>query len=173
MKFLRKTKGCAHCFRQFTFTNWWCSACGKGLCDQCAHQRLVGLPCQTMEHTTHSHCKTCMCYEGVKERQRAIEVPPGVTQAIKVLNEALEADPEAIKQLLFHRVSTNVGMAEHPTIQVHGPPEGGYTLGILGLINGLLGAWPDTWGYVCVEVDDHDGHPVRFGITDGKAHGGE
>jgi hypothetical protein len=50
----------------------------------------------------------------------------------------------------------------HPTIQI---PEG---LGVLGILNGLVGVIPDgprkNWGYISAEFDD-DGNLVGFGRT--------
>jgi hypothetical protein len=96
-----------------------------------------------------------------------------VNQALKkacaILNEALQADPEAIKALLNIRVPCNQALAEHPTIQVRGydargklcPP----SIGVLGLINGIS----DDPNYViAMEIDDSkedpDGPvtPLRF-----------
>jgi len=60
-----------------------------------------------------------------------------VEQAVKILNEALERDPEAIVHLMNLRVPCNERLAGHATIQATGTTEG-YRLGILGLLNGIL-----------------------------------
>lgn len=55
---------------------------------------------------------------------------------VRILNEALEADPEAIQALHLHKVSCNERIANHPTIQVS--CKGTNRLRILGLINGFV-----------------------------------
>ncbi len=64
-----------------------------------------------------------------------------VKRAIDVLNEALEKDPEAIRRLLNLRVDCNKDLARHPTIQtaIYGGVD---RIGLLGLLNGILGDSP-------------------------------
>jgi hypothetical protein len=45
---------------------------------------------------------------------------PAIKQAVKVLNEALDADIIAINNLIFNKVICGTTLAEHPTIQVQG-----------------------------------------------------
>lgn len=61
--------------------------------------------------------------------------------AVKVLNEALERDPEAVTALVNHRVACNDSLAAHPTIQVHRFGDV-HKIGLLGLLNGALGGGP-------------------------------
>ena len=64
-----------------------------------------------------------------------------VSQAIEILNDALQRDPEAIIKLVNLRVGCNVQLANHPTIQTsiyHGIAK----IGVLGLINGIGGNSP-------------------------------
>ena len=56
---------------------------------------------------------------------------------VRVLARAFAADPSAIQALLGHRVPCNQVLADDPTIGVQ--PGTAYTLGTLGLLNGLLG----------------------------------
>ena len=59
--------------------------------------------------------------------------------ALRVLNEALAADPVAINELIQHRVTvTSLALIDHPTIQ-SGRVEGESRTSALGLINGILG----------------------------------
>ena len=60
-----------------------------------------------------------------------------VEQAVKILNEALERDPEAVVQLMNLRVPCNERLAGHSAIQANRATDG-YRLGILGLLNGIL-----------------------------------
>jgi hypothetical protein len=87
---------------------------------------------------------------------------------IERFNEIAKADPLAIGALLETRVPCSKAMADHPTVQVH-QKEGAATVGMLGIINGIVGvieAGPRKgWGYVAVELDD-DGKLIRFVRTD-------
>lgn len=90
-----------------------------------------------------------------------------IRDAVRVLNEALAADPEAVNRLFNHRVRVNGALTLHPTIQVVSlsvkdarPEDTGEarvnTLGVLGLINGLFGVDVDGWGYIVSVHDDND-----------------
>jgi hypothetical protein len=63
---------------------------------------------------------------------------PKVKQALAVLNDALERDPLALTQLLNARVSCNERLSKHATVQM-GRYDGEGKVGVLGLINGILG----------------------------------
>ena len=79
-----------------------------------------------------------------------------IENAIRVLNEALAADPVAVKQLMSLGVEVNTeALRDHPTIQVGSSVPGGpVVLRPLGLVNGLLGARDDGWGFVAAVTDD-------------------
>lgn len=64
-----------------------------------------------------------------------------VTKALQILNEALALDAEAITRLVNLRVQCNPGLAAHQTIQV-GAYDGVAKIGVLGLINGVIGDSP-------------------------------
>lgn len=68
-------------------------------------------------------------------------MPDPITEAVKILNDALDRDPDAMTRLVDMRVTCNEKLAAHPTIQVfqHGDE---FRLGILGLLNGALGGGP-------------------------------
>lgn len=91
-------------------------------------------------------------------------IDPGVV--VKYLNELLEADNEAIKSLVQHRVKTNDKMMEHPSICVmcdsdeNGNPINP-VVGLLGVINGLVGLGQNGWHYIAAEFDE-DGNLHRF-----------
>lgn len=61
-----------------------------------------------------------------------------IDETIDLLNSLLEADRKAITELFHHRVSCNVIIAEHPTVQVIEDKDG-YKVGIMGVLNGLFG----------------------------------
>jgi hypothetical protein len=83
-----------------------------------------------------------------------------ITSTIKLLNDALEADPVGINALFSHHVKVNGRLASHPTIQVS-DKEG---LGVLGLLNGVFGCNSKGWGYITAVVED-DGKISRFERT--------
>jgi hypothetical protein len=67
-----------------------------------------------------------------------------IDKVISCLNEAFAADPLAMRLLLINRVQCNRSLADHPTIVCDdcapfGLPDQ-FTLGSLGLVNGVLGA---------------------------------
>ena len=86
-----------------------------------------------------------------------------IDMAIKVLNEALEADEDAISSLLALEVECNSLLGDHPTIQV-GKHSNGISDRIrpLGLINGLFGAAEDTSGFIGAEADPETGKIYCF-----------
>ena len=88
-----------------------------------------------------------------------------VQDAIRVLNEALEAEPEAVQKIFALRVKTTGKLSDHPTIQI-GP---GDQISALGLINGIFGVRADDlYGYITGEFDE-DGRVLRF-VETGPVH---
>ena len=85
-------------------------------------------------------------------------------RCVAVLNEAIAQDPYAVHALMNTRVSCNETLADHPTIQVMGAEGFGNHVGLLGLINGIVGAYPDGprkgWGGVAFvgEQNPADSH---------------
>lgn len=63
---------------------------------------------------------------------------PNVQRALDVLNDALERDPRALTQLVNARVTCNEKLTKHRSVQTRAL-NGEYKLGILGLVNGILG----------------------------------
>lgn len=82
-----------------------------------------------------------------------------IDQAVEVLNRALSADPKAMSDLVLSRVPCNLDLADDPTIQCGSPGDdeaNGYEVGLLGVINGILGRRPTGGGYVgAVLESDH------------------
>ena len=87
-----------------------------------------------------------------------------ISQAVKVLNEAIESDPIAMNQLINSRVMCNAALADHPSIQVGKDTR--YTevwwVGLLGIINGIFGVDENGWGFIEAEVRDDNGMVIRF-----------
>lgn len=87
---------------------------------------------------------------------------------IERLNEIARHDPEAIAKLIEQRVPCNDEMAEHPTVQVN-TDYGGPRVGVLGLLNGLVGAIDEGklkgYGFIAAVYDDN-GTFLRFRRVD-------
>lgn len=56
---------------------------------------------------------------------------------LNTLNEACQADKNAINQLCETRVPCNETLAEHPTVVVKEDNDGQTTIGLIGIINGI------------------------------------
>src|ERR1051325_2817698 len=92
-------------------------------------------------------------------------------EVIIYLNEVLALDPEALHQLCEHRVRVNDKLAGHDTTQTGVLVDGGYSavdptqdvlgVGMLGILNGLVGVRSDCWGYITA-VYGNDGKLQRF-----------
>ena len=94
-----------------------------------------------------------------------------VDQVLEVLNRAVAADKDALKQLLQARISCNDKLASDPEIQVGCYHTGKPTIGVLGLLNGLFGE-QEGWGAIvavfklqCSMDASHDVNEV-IGETD-------
>lgn len=68
-------------------------------------------------------------------------------KVVDFLNELIALDRPAIAALCNIRVPCSEALANHPTVQA-GPQHGGYNVGMIGVLNGLCGAYPDTWGAI-------------------------
>lgn len=85
---------------------------------------------------------------------------------IDTLNVAFKADPDAIRDLIRHRVSCNRALADHPTIQVSDGMSGSgfedepsFSVGLLGMLNGVIE--PLTGERIAFRWDD-SGKPLGF-----------
>ena len=96
-----------------------------------------------------------------------------IERTITFLNELKDADSQAVKALIETRVPCNETLADHPTVQVQAREgEPGLCVGLLGVLNGLIGADTDGWGFICVKLDD-DGNIVEFMRTPPRVKKGE
>ena len=83
-------------------------------------------------------------------------VRPETDDVIDFLNELLALDPAFVNQLIGFRTPCNQALADHPTVQVGGG-DGDFRAGMLGVVNGFLGAIDDGpkagWGPVTAIYD--------------------
>jgi len=86
---------------------------------------------------------------------------------VKVLNRAIQADPEAVLALINNRVECNEALAVDPTIQIKNYPDPNkFEVGLLGVINGVIGIRDsDGWGYITLVEDDDKTIPPKFELT--------
>ena len=82
--------------------------------------------------------------EKLRERSRKMEhlSEEHVDKVVAYLNELVALDKDAIERLIEARVPCNEKMASHPHVQVQGA-EGNAVVGLLGIVNGLMGAQPE------------------------------
>jgi hypothetical protein len=86
------------------------------------------------------------------------------TQAVNILNEAMRSDPRAIRALFtVHREPCNEKLAKHSTIQIRQDGDSLYSIGVLGLVNGLLGVDESGNGPICALIED-DGSISGFAL---------
>lgn len=99
-------------------------------------------------------------------------------QAVDVLNRVHAADPTVLPALIAHRVPCHDNLVNDETVQVgrildaEGKPADvladlwrSHEVGLLGIINGIVGVRDDGWGYVSAVYDD-DGALLRFELLD-------
>lgn len=85
-----------------------------------------------------------------------------VDRAVAVLNEALQASPEAVTKLFANRVLCTAELRDHPTVQVRAITDGTVTLGALGVINGILGLTSEGAGPVTAVMDQETNAITEF-----------
>lgn len=87
--------------------------------------------------------------------------PITIEHAIDILNQAIQSDPDAMNKLIGTRINCGVTLANHPTIQVMND-DGKYSVGILGLLNGIFGTDNNGNGFIATVFDDQTGELIRF-----------
>lgn len=89
-------------------------------------------------------------------------------KVVAFLNELLAIDPDAVTAMCKTRFTCNRAFADHPTVQVHAETRdvGPYSVGLLGILNGLVGAYDDgerkAWGAIAATYDDGNPAGVPF-----------
>lgn len=99
--------------------------------------------------------------------------PVTAEQAIDRLNEIHRLDPTVLHRLVTGRVPCNEALADHDTVQVGGAVGGPYSVGLLGILNGIFGTQPGTRvGWIAAHYNDAgelDGFqtaiPTDYGVT--------
>lgn len=86
----------------------------------------------------------------------SVQPNTSLKNAIKTLNDAFNSDPDAISKLFEYRVTCNEQLANHPLIQVREEDNGEFTVGILGILNGIFGKDNKGVGYIKADMEDGD-----------------
>jgi hypothetical protein len=88
-------------------------------------------------------------------------------ETVDFLNEPLRMDHILVEALVNYRLPCQPAVAEHPTVQVDEvtwAAQPCYVVGMLGVINGLIGV-RDGVGYIVVMYDDETNRIEGFGVT--------
>lgn len=89
------------------------------------------------------------------------EYTVSVEEMCTVLNRMLKADPEAMRKLVLDRVPCNRALADDPTAQVAEDEDGTFTIGLIGVLNGILGI-KEGWGPIAAIIDAEDNSIQSF-----------
>lgn len=90
-------------------------------------------------------------------------------EIINRLNKLIE-DPEVktlLEQLIHNRVNVSERLADHPTVQVGKVSDGVqdyWQVGLLGLLNGIVGVKPNHWGYIAARYDTDTNEFLHFDL---------
>lgn len=80
-------------------------------------------------------------------------------EIIEYLNELIGLDASAMTALSSTRVPCNDAMAKHPTVQASSSVHDGCRVGLIGVINGMLGVHPDNYGAITWVIKDSSSDP--------------
>ena len=82
-----------------------------------------------------------------------------IQETVDFLNSLLAIDKQVITALFSTRISCNMDLADHETVQVG--VEGNYAqVGMIGILNGLFGIDKHGWGHISADYDN--GMIVKF-----------
>ena len=98
-----------------------------------------------------------------------------VDRVVQVVNEAITADPSAVRALFENRVPCSNKLAEHLTIQVTTNGDQGYTVGMLGILCGIAGtrAYKDNSNFAKIWAVYNVDCPVHGTLEDESLPVGE
>lgn len=85
-------------------------------------------------------------------------------ELISFLNELIAIDADAVTALFEFRAKCSKRLADHPTVQVaQGTAPEEFTVGFLGILNGLFGVDENGWGYLAGIFSRDTDKILRFG----------
>lgn len=92
-----------------------------------------------------------------------------VKDVIAMLNEIHQLDPELTTNMVLHRFPCNEGVKNHKTVQAHCYGDASVEnpkVGIVGLLNGILGIDSNHFGPVAANFEKDGGPLLGFKMTD-------
>ncbi len=100
--------------------------------------------------------------------RQSLDLYPGkrmlAGRIVYFLNALAEDDREAIREVFDTRISCNVKLAEHSSVQVRMDSDG-WKFGILGILNGFVGTDVEGNGLIQRIVDDEDPKRIEFCVA--------
>lgn len=81
---------------------------------------------------------------------------------IDFLNSIIDIDPDALNKLIYSRVSCNEQLSKHHSIQILDDGSSNYSVGLLGILNGLCGKDENGSGFIVARVNDRNDTIVSF-----------
>jgi hypothetical protein len=92
---------------------------------------------------------------------------------VERLNEIAQCDANAMRVLCETRVPCNETLRNHHTVQVLVDRNGEHpTVGLLGILNGIVGIADNGWGYIAGIFDLKTRELLRFKVLDPASMGG-
>ena len=90
-----------------------------------------------------------------------------IDRTIDFLNELIKIDKKAVFELLHLKTICNEELANHPTVQCGIEEDGTFSVGLLGILNGLFGIIEEDnefyhWGMIAAIVDSTQGEVSKF-----------
>ncbi len=92
-------------------------------------------------------------------------------EMVDFLNDLLTYDKRAVENLFNIRVFCNEKLSEHETVQCGCREKNVYTVGFIGILNGMFGIDDDSWG--CISMDIKQGKLKRFRLLEPNTKGKE
>ena len=82
---------------------------------------------------------------------------------VALMNELRSLDADALQGLIDHRVRCNRELADHPAVPCGTRSDGAFTVGLLGILNGLCGV--DHTGHGCIAAR-YAGDPKNLALIE-------
>lgn len=105
--------------------------------------------------------------DGARLEPKCVNVKPSLARRIvSTLNVLLDTDRDAVNELVRFRVyCKNSSIVRHPTVQV-AKARPGYRVGVIGILNGICGAYPGTFRGAIAAVYGEEARLFGFAVAD-------
>ena len=99
----------------------------------------------------------------------AIKETITVQEIVDKLNEFMDLDKRAMIALVYERLPCNIDLAAHSELQVMQNQDGSFSMGLLGVLNGILGIHEkgpaDGFGAIVLTTSDDDTKKPEFKVV--------